>query len=153
VSWIAASLHLTDGRIVRFGGDEKDPANQPSGISWDTSNPGGFGSASITLPRPENLFADDAKLFSHVEIYGDHGILYEGFVTGVPQVGTDEIQLSLSGWVNVLDRHETFRQVFVDRDLSRWGDASRALRLATLSPFDQVSGPTQETDTDTSLRH
>jgi len=128
MSWLAASLYLSDGRVIRFGGDEADVENQPSGISWDTNNPGGFGAGSITLPRPENIFADDAKLFSHVEIYGPLGILYEGFVNGVPQVGANEIQLNLSGWSSVLDRIETFRRIFVDRDLSRWGDASSTRR-------------------------
>jgi len=57
MSWLAASLYLSDGRVIRFGGDEADVENQPSGISWDTNNPGGFGAASITLPRPEGLAA------------------------------------------------------------------------------------------------
>jgi len=145
--WAAASLHLTDGRIIRFGGDEKEAENQPSNIQYDTSNPGGFGSGSITLPRPENLAADDAKLFSHVEIYGPTGTLYEGFVTGVPQVGTNEIQLNLSGWVSALDRIETFREVFVDRDLSRWTGPSVTRTEALHTLFNHVYGPNVSSDT------
>lgn len=151
MSWLAASLYLSDGRVIRFGGDEADVENQPSGISWDTNNPGGFGAGSITLPRPENIFADDAKLFSHVEIYGPLGILYEGFVNGVPQVGANEIQLNLSGWVSALDRVETFREVFVDRDLSRWQDPARARRISLLATFNSVAGASTETDIATSL--
>jgi len=88
--WIAASLFLSDGRVIRFGPDEADAENVPSDIAFDTSNPGGFGSASITLPRPEDLRTDDAKLFSHVELYGPGNIVYyEGFINGIPQVGAD----------------------------------------------------------------
>ena len=151
-TWLAASLFLSDGRVVRFGGDEIDAENVPSDISWDTSNPGGFGSASITLPRPENLYADDGKLFSHVELYGPGGqIFYEGFVSGVPQVGTDSIQLNLSGWVSSLDKYETFREVFVDRDLGRWGDASRELRITLLAVCNSVQSASAETDTASAL--
>jgi hypothetical protein len=153
LSWVAASVYLSDGRVLRVGGDEADPADQPSGISWDTSNPGGFGSGSITLPRPENLYADDAKLFSHVEIYGELGTYFEGYVSGVPQVGTDEIQLSLSGWSSVLDKHETFREIFVDRDMSRWGDAARSRRLSVLNggTYGSITGPSVESDTEDAL--
>ena len=151
-AWIAASLFLTDGRVIRFGADEIEAENVPSDISFDTSNPGGFGSASVTLPRPENLYADDGKLFSHMVLYGPgNQVFYEGFVNGVPQVGNDSIQLNLSGWVSALDKHETFRQIFVDRDLGRWGDASRARRISLLATFNSVLGASTETDTATSL--
>lgn len=151
-AWIAASLYLTDGRVIRFGADEIEAENVPSDISFDTSNPGGFGSASVTLPRPENLYADDGKLFSHMVLYGPgNQVFYEGFVNGVPQVGNESIQLNLSGWVSALDKHETFRQIFVDRDLGRWGDASRARRISLLATFNSVLGASTETDTATSL--
>jgi hypothetical protein len=146
VSWVAASVYLSDGRVLRLGGDEADPENQPSGISYETSNPGGFGSGSITLPRPENLYADDSKLFSHVVIYGPLGTLYEGFVTGVAQVGTNEIQLSLSGWSSALDRHETFREIFVDRDLNKWGPESSQHRINSRATWNSSTAPEVEPD-------
>jgi len=145
-TWIAANLYLSDGRVIRFGHDEIESENIPADISFDTSNPGGFGSASVTLPRPEDLFADDGKLFSHLELYGPgNQIFYEGFVTGVPQVGDNQIQLNLSGWVSALDRHETFRQIFVDRDLGRWNSASRGRRI-TLNADRTVNDMSVETD-------
>ena len=133
---IAVSLNLADGRVIRFGGDEADDADVPYDISWDTQIPGGFGAASITLPKPANLYADDKRLFSDVVIYGRGGrTLYEGYVTAVPQVGAQEIQLQCSGWSTVLDRIQTFREIFVDRDLGRWGPASRAWKLVSLPNF------------------
>ena len=146
MSWLAASLYLADGRVVRIGGDELEAENQPESFSFDTSNPGGFGSATIRLPRPENLYADDAKLFSSVTIYGDVGTAYEGMVVGVPQVGDQSIDLQLSGWVTALDRHETFRAIYVDRDLNAWGEPSRARRLSVAATFDSVQGPSVESD-------
>lgn len=123
--YLAVSLNLSDGRVIRFGGDEADPENIPYDISFDTQIPGGFASASITLPKPANLYSDDARLFSDVVIYGAGGrVFYEGFVTGVPQVGANEIRLELSGWASALERYQTFKEVFVDRDLNAWEEMS-----------------------------
>lgn len=146
-NWIAASLFLSDGRTIRFGPDEADAENVPSDIAFDTSNPGGFGSASITLPRPEDLRTDDAKLFSHVELYGPGNVIYyEGFINGIPQVGVDSIQLNLSGWVSSLDKYETFREIFVNRDNSVWGEMSNARRtFYATNNYTYTGGPETET--------
>jgi hypothetical protein len=141
---VAVSLNLSDGRSLRFGGDEADAENIPYDISFDTQIPGGFNGASITLPKPSNLYADDARLFSDAVIYGAGGrTLYEGFVTAVPQVGANEIRLELSGWAQALDRYQTFKEVFVDRDLNAWTDASldRRISLRDTSSWQQVNGP------------
>jgi hypothetical protein len=151
MSWLAASLYLSDGRMVRIGHDEAETENQPESFSFDTSNPGGFGSASIQLPRPENLYADDAKLFSHVIVYGEAGTVYEGMVVGVPQVGANSINLQLAGWVTALDRHETFREIYVDRDLGSWSDPSNSRYQALLAAYESVAGPSVESDTANAL--
>jgi hypothetical protein len=146
-NWIAVQLNLTDGRSIRFGPDEAENENIPNAISFGTTNPGGFSSASVTLPRPENLYADDAKLFSDVRFYGPGDVTYyEGLITGVPQVGDTEIQLELSGWSSVLDRYQTFREIFVDRDLSAWTDPGSALTLTQRTAGNTVLGPSVESD-------
>ena len=146
---IAVSLNLADGRTLRFGGDEADPADVPYDISWDTQIPGGFGAASVTLPKPANLYADDARLFSDLVIYGTGGRpVYEGYVTAVPQVGAQEIQLQCSGWSSVLERIQTFRQIFVDRDLERWEGPSAALETLIRSVVtNDISGAEVSWDT------
>ena len=132
--YLAVSLNLSDGRAIRFGGDEANPENIPYDISFDTQIPGGFASASITLPKPANLYADDARLFSDVVIYGRGGrVFYEGFVTGVPQVGANEIRLELSGWASALERYQTFKEIFVDRDLNAWEGPSTGRKTAVRS--------------------
>ena len=141
---IAVSLNLSDGRTLRFGGDEADVENIPYDISFDTQIPGGFNGASITLPKPANLYSDDARLFSDAVIYGAGGrTLYEGFVTSVPQVGANEIRLELSGWAQALDRYQTFKEIFVDRDLNAWTEPwlDRRISLRDTSNWQQVNGP------------
>ena len=144
---LAVSLNLVDGRTVRFGGDEADPADVPYNISWDTQIPGGFGAAQITLSKPASLYADDARLFSDVVIYGKGGrTLYEGYVTAVPQVGAQEIQLECSGWSSVLERIQTFSEVFVDRDLARWEGPSNDRKTGLLTIGIKADGPQTEWD-------
>jgi len=79
-------------------------------------------------------------------MYGPVGIVYEGYVNGVPQVGANEIQLNLTGWVGVLDKIETFKEIFVDRDLNRWGSQSAQHRKNTLATYRSTSEPQVETD-------
>ena len=145
---IAVSLNLADGRVIRFGGDEADDADVPYDITWNTEIPGGFGAASITLPKLANLYADDKRLFSDVVIYGKGGrTLYEGYVTAVPQVGAQEIQLQCSGWSTTLERIQTFQEIFVDRDLTRWGEMANgpAIFFAN-NGYTNLGGPNIEWD-------
>lgn len=147
--FIAVEITLGDGTVVRCGHDEADPENVPSGISFETSMPGGFSTGQVTLPRPANLRANTQLLFSPVRFYGRGGrTFYEGYVTGVSQTDTSEVQVQCSGWVTLIDRVQTFREIFVDRDLSRWGGNSLSRRLVLAGIAREQSGSFEvESDT------
>lgn len=154
MSWIACSVTLGDGRVRRYGFDEIEAEDRPDGFEFSTSNPGGFGAASITLPRPfgPSEWENQQNLYAHVEVYGPMGTVYEGFVSATPQASATSVTLQLSGWSAVLEKHETFRQIFVDRDLSRWGPGSGELTKDTLAAFNApINEPAVETNTSTSL--
>ena len=144
--YLAASIGLSDGRVIRVGPDEDQVGDIPTNFTFQTQMPGGFGPASLTIPRPPDLYSDDAKLFSDVVVYGEGmRIIYEGYVTGLPQQGQDEIQLQITGWSSVLDRIQNFRQIFVDRDYSKWQEPSKERRkqLFAANPnLRTVSAPT-----------
>lgn len=128
--YLAASIGLSDGRVIRIGPDEDQVGDIPTSFTFQTQIPGGYGPASLVIPRPPDLYGDDAKLFSDVVVYGEGmKTIYEGYVTGLPQQGEQEIQIQLAGWSTVLDRIQNFRQIFVDRDLSKWREPSAARRL------------------------
>lgn len=132
--YLAASITLSDGRVLRVGPDEDQVGDIPTSFTFQTQMPGGFGPASLVIPRPPDLYADDARLFSSVVVYGEGmRIVYEGYVTGLPQQSQDEIQLQLTGWSTVLDRIANFRQIFVDRNLNNWRPASGQRRLNKFS--------------------
>lgn len=132
--YLAASISLSDGRVIRVGPDEDQVGDIPTSFTFQTQMPGGFGPASLVIPRPPDLYSDDARLFSSVVVYGEGmKIVYEGYVTGLPQQSQDEVQMQLTGWSTVLERIANFRQIFVNRDLGAWGPASGQRRLNILS--------------------
>jgi hypothetical protein len=145
---LTVDLHYSDSQSKHFGPDEQADADIPYSIQWDTQMPGGFGSGSLVLPRPPKLRADDAALFSDVTISGP-GVrtAYEGRVTGVPQVGSEEIRLDLEGWSAELEDDETFRQVFVDRDFSHWGEWTVNRRTALATPGTPMGKIQSQVDT------
>ena len=131
--YLAVSIELSDGRVLRIGPDESQVGDIPTSFSFETQMPGGFGPASLVIPRPPNLYADDARLFSSVVVYGEGmRVIYEGYVTGLPQQGEEEIQIQLSGWSTILERIQNFRQIFVDRDLNNWKQAPATRQLSLL---------------------
>lgn len=149
--YLAASITLSDGRVLRVGPDEDQVGDIPTSFTFQTQMPGGFGPASLVIPRPPDLYADDARLFSSVVVYGEGmRIVYEGYVTGLPQQSQDEIQLQLTGWSTVLDRIANFRQIFVDRDLNHWQAASRARQLQALATSTSITGPEVGTNAESS---
>ncbi len=144
--WLAGELELADGATLRFGGDEKDERDLLSQIEFATQNPGGFGEGSFVIPRPE-WATRDALLFSPVRIYGPgERTFYEGRCRDISQVDRDSIRLDFEGWAAHLDDDESFRQLYVSRDLTKWEPSSRAQRLGLLGVFNSVYDHTSESD-------
>lgn len=150
-NWRAVELHYTDSQIKRFGPDEADDADIPKSLQYDTQIPGGFGPGSCVLPRPPKLRADDAALFSHARVYGPGGRTYhEGRITGIPQVGANEIRLDLEGWSAHLDDDETFREIYSDIDLSHWGSISAQRKINLIAAgFGRITDSSVMPDTST----
>lgn len=135
------------GETLRFGPDEKQDI--PTGISWDTEMPGGFGPGQMTVPLPEGLAKDDRLLYADVRVYGPgNRTLAEGYITGVTRPTRDTATIQWAGHSTLLAR-TPFRAIIVDRDLARWGNPSRQRRLKLLSEalINSVVGPSVESDT------
>lgn len=144
--WLACEIELADATIHRFGPDEADEGDVPSTIEWNTQNPGGFADGSIVIHRPQ-WATREALLFSPARIYGPgNRTRYEGRVRDISQVDTDSIRLDFEGWSTHLDDNESWRQLYVDRDLSKWGPATRARRLGAYTFFRHLADPAIEND-------
>lgn len=114
------------GRSYRWGEDEPNPANVPSGLQFSTKAPGGYDTASATLPRkPEVDYADLTRL-TNWRIMGAGEVAWEGRLEEAPRVAGEQMAVSPSavGWQAHLDDNKGASAVYVDRDLASWGSPS-----------------------------
>ena len=135
---LSVAVTKADGTVSRWGPDEWDAANIPQSMRFGTSVPGGFKDATITLPRRIDLDYPDLNLFDTVTILGPGGkVAWEGRVVQLPREHGDQysIQVGCVGWSSHLTDDPSFTEVYVDRDLSHWGPASVARRLALSGSF------------------
>src|SRR5206468_3486810 len=92
----------------------------------------GFSDSNLTLARRIDRDYVDVNLLDNVVIHGAEGsIAYEGRVQGVPRSLSSSHSLTMQavGWM-AHTRDRKMSEIYVDRDLSRWGTTSAARRLA-----------------------
>ena len=147
---IAATIAIADGVILRYGPDELAEFQLLS-CSFDTQMPGGFGPASITIPRDPDLSARETKryLLADVTIYGEgYRVAWMGRVAEVPQVGIDTVELACEGYSAELEDDATFREAYIDRDLNYWTGMTRYAKEVDLFFNITVFDPSVDVATD-----
>ena len=123
-----------DGSETRWGQDEPDPAKQPQAFGFETQNPGGFGSFSLTLSRDLIPQADEALLDTLVA-WGPGGeVAFEGRITRFPRSqGQDKtVTVQGVGWSSHLNDHRAFREIYRDTQAGNWLTAPSNLRRKNL---------------------
>jgi hypothetical protein len=140
-SALSVAVITTAGNTYRWGPDEWKAENIPQGISCSTAMPGLFKSCTITLPRRIDLDYPDLNLLDTVQLLGaGNEIVWEGRVQELPRTHGDTFSITVSavGWSSHLMDDPSFREIYVDRDLSNWREPSAArqikLREASFSP-------------------
>lgn len=134
---------------IWWSGD-RFPYNRPQGLTFATRRGEGFSEASCTLARDIRGEYVDLSLLGDVTFVGDEGsIAYEGRLQSTPRTFDSAQGHSISpawvGWMtHAQDR--TFSEVYVDRDLSKWGPASVQRRInlvgsASITPMDSTVLP------------
>ena len=127
-----------NGKHYRWAADEPRPENIPSGVRFSTTMPGGFESADATLPRrPDTTYAD-LEPFSTLVIYGPGGAVAGEFrLERAPRTSGNQMSVTPSavGWQAHLEDDKSAKEVYVDRDLQRWGSPSARRRNAALATF------------------
>lgn len=120
----AVEIDLADGRVLTFSPDNDDPALIPVSTSFDTEMPGGFGPATIIIPRGE-LSQQTLGLFSGTRIYeaDTDRTFHEGRIASVATSGS-QITIGVEGWAKHLEDDNTRKYLFVDRDLTKWSGPS-----------------------------
>jgi hypothetical protein len=133
---IGLSVNITDanGATTRWGDEDTNPEDIPRGITFRTGRDG-FGDASLTLSRRIDRDYVDINLLDEIQIVGaDGSTAYEGRVGAAPRTfdTAHSISLQCAGWI-AHTRDKQFREIYVDRDLSHWGNMSTARRVALLA--------------------
>lgn len=148
------ALETPSGRRYRWGQDEPDPANTFAGLRHSSTMPGGYESLDCTLPRRPGTDYTDLDRLSTLRVFGAGGEeAGEYRLERAPRTSGDQMAVAPSavGWQAHLDDDKTIRQIYVDRDLGRWGGMSVQRRLGLLagSPAYATFDPAVEPDATT----
>lgn len=138
-----------NGHTFRWGDDERRPENMPSGIGFSTIMPGGNETLECELPRKTELDYSDLRRLTTLTLMGPSGrIVAEGRLERAPRATGDTLSVSPQavGWQAHLADDQGASVVYVDRDLSHWGNVSSARRQTLLALFSLVSDPNVDTD-------
>jgi hypothetical protein len=120
--------------VTRWGPDEPNPTEIPGDLTFGTSIPGGFKDLLCSLLRRIDIDYADQALFDTVRVYGarqpDRVGRADGAVPALARAGLQQITPGAVGWSAHLEDFPAFREIYVDRDPSHWGDAmpSRSAR-------------------------
>ncbi len=133
------SLYVTlthaSGRKSRWAGDEPEASGIPQNIEISTSAPGGFKSCGMSLTRDPRRAWADLGLLDDIVVEGRTRPLgrsaFEGQMDAFPgEIGdTFSIGVDAVGYQVLLEENESWRAVYVDRDLSHWGPPTLARRI------------------------
>lgn len=141
------------GKPYRWGDDEPDARNVPSGVRLSSTVPGGFESFDATLPRKPGADAPDLDRLSTIQAIGPGGeIAWEGRLERAPKVSGDQMAISpsASGWQAALEDDQTVRAIYRDVDLSKWQEATVTRKISVEGVAD-IDGPTVTPDSRSGL--
>lgn len=146
---LAVSVTDATGRITRWGPDEPDGRNIPQGLSFSTAIPGLFKDCTMSLPRPIDIDFPDLNLYDDVKVYQAGGeSVWEGRVAQLPRDHGDtfSVQVGCVGWSAHLRDDPSFREIYVDRDLSHWSGPGTQRQLNIISANRTPLNPAVSTD-------
>jgi len=119
---LALSVTHADGSVTRWAGDEADAELVTGNLEFGTAVPGGFKDLTCELLRGLTPRADEG-LFDDVRCYGaGNRSAWEGRMAQLPRTNTS-LRPSAVGWSAHLEDDASFHEIYVDQDLSRWGQA------------------------------
>lgn len=126
-----------NGITKTFGSDEPGPADRPQGITFGSQLASGFYTGGFTLSCAIDDERDDLHLLDDVRIITQGGdIVYEGFIAAMPRAtsgdGQGTLTITTAGYIATA-QGQPFTAIFIDRDLSAWGEASIAQRIVMIA--------------------
>jgi hypothetical protein len=130
---LAASLLDPDGKVIaRWGPDAEAVGDIPRGLTFTTSDPGGFKDSTAALSRRIDRSWPDLRLLRDIRYYGaGNRTAWEGRLQETPAHHADDFAISPGavGHVVELDDDPSFAEIYLDRELSKWGEPTTQRRL------------------------
>lgn len=144
-------VETTAGTIHRWDARDLVPGNRPLNVAWGAARGTGFGDGSLNLSRDILRDWPDLGLVDTIRIIGGDGqVLYEGRNGNVGRESGDggkQFGIQMAGWMSHA-RDRRFREVYIDRDASRWsGEIPIARRLSFIANTskNRASGAVEQT--------
>lgn len=128
----------SDGQITRWGPDEANGEDIPGDLTFSTQIPGGFKDLTCSLLRRVDVDYVDQGLYDNVRVYGPgNRTVWEGRMAQFPRSHGDGFQIvpGAIGHSALLADNPTFREIYVGRDFSNWGQASVQRRLNLVGTY------------------
>ncbi len=127
-SW---KLTTPSGRRFRWAEDEPKAENVPFNASYSSSMQGGYKDASVTLPRKPEVDYADLERGSRLEVFTCGHRVGQYRLDRAPRASGDQIAITPQavGYIAALEDDKSAAEIFVDRDMSGWGEPS-ARRIA-----------------------
>ena len=129
-------ITTADGTRHLWGSYLPTVGDRPTGLGFRTRRGDGFADAQLTLRRPIDRDYPDLGLLDELILFGHQGdVAYEGRVTHLPRSigdGGHSIDVAAAGWMAETRRRKA-REIYVDRDLSRWRPESVGRRAQKIS--------------------
>jgi hypothetical protein len=133
---LAIAIEPPDSETITIGPDELEADRTLTSISYQTELPGGFGPGDFTVPHPPGAPQPKTWLLGGVRVYDadTDQTYYEGRITNVSS-DTESATTSIEteGWAKHMSDDTTAREIFIDSDISKWGEPSIDRRIEVLS--------------------
>ena len=132
---LQAEVVYPDNTTSRWDADTSVVGNEPLGITFKTQRYTGFADAQLTLSRRIDLDYPDLALLDGLNLIGyDGSVAYEGRIATLPRSLAERpsIGVQAQGWI-AHAKDQPFVEAYIDRDLTKWVQASAAMNLARVT--------------------
>jgi hypothetical protein len=120
------------GRTFRWGEDEPNAENIFADLEDSDSAPGGCKELSCSLARKPSVDYSDMQRGTRIELFGaGQRKCWEGELVDAPHSSGDHLVMTPAavGYQGELSDREEAQEIFVDADLSSWGESSTQRQL------------------------
>jgi hypothetical protein len=130
-------IETHDGALYRWDPTSRLASNRPQGLNFQTQRGEGFGPAGAVLTRQVMKDYPDLNLLDTLRFTGKNGeVAYEGQVHDFSRTNDPLQQFAITTIGPMgLAKFRTFREIYIDADLSKWAEPSlqRRINLALAS--------------------